>query len=89
MNSKEKKEGFVLYSTNGCHLCEQVVEMLTQIDQLGLVKTVDIVDDDQLVEAYGIRIPVVKNIETAAELGWPFDVEQLIGFLKSSLEVTK
>ncbi|MFT4928963.1 MAG: hypothetical protein ACI8WB_005083 [Phenylobacterium sp.] len=74
-------KSFVLYSTDGCHLCEQVVEMLVDISKTDRVQTVDIVDDDTLVEAYGIRIPVVKNSLTGAELGWPFDHQQLNDFV--------
>jgi len=34
---------------------------------------IDIADDEALVEAYGIRIPVVKaHLSGGQELGWPF-----------------
>ena len=35
------------------------------------------VDDEALVEKYGIRIPVLKRARDGEELGWPFDEEQL------------
>jgi hypothetical protein len=74
-------KAFNLYSTDGCHLCEQAAEMLVAAQLSTQVMVVDIVDDDALVEAYGIRIPVVKNIQLGTELGWPFEPEQLVEFL--------
>lgn len=38
---------------------------------------VDISTDEQLVELYGIRIPVVKNPENEKEVGWPFGLEDI------------
>lgn len=61
----------VLYSTTFCHLCEQADVLLAQ---LGIeAEHVDIVDDDELLERYGTRIPVVKRMDNGSELGWPFD----------------
>lgn len=34
---------------------------------------IDIANDDQLIERYGVRIPVLKRLSDGAELGWPFD----------------
>lgn len=59
-----------LYTSPGCHLCEQAEEIL---DNLGLAFTaVDISSDVDLVRKYGVRIPVVQRPD-GAELGWPFD----------------
>lgn len=41
----------------------------------------DICDDDNLAEQYGIRIPVVKIADSQSELNWPFDLEALEEFL--------
>lgn len=71
----------ILYSADGCHLCEQVVQMLGDINRLDCVDIVDIVEDDELVEAYGIRIPVMKKRIDNKELGWPFEQSQLIDFI--------
>lgn len=71
----------ILYSTDGCHLCTQVIEMLSAAGRGHLVEVVDIVADARLVELYGVRIPVVKNIRSGAELGWPFESRQLLDFL--------
>ncbi|RWW90247.1 hypothetical protein BHE74_00000594 [Ensete ventricosum] len=42
-----------------------------------LVELVDIADSQALFEAYGLRIPVLRRVDTGAELGWPFDTEQV------------
>lgn len=69
----------VLYSTSYCHLCEQAEALLVQ---LGIeAEHIDIVDDDELMECYGTRIPVVKRLDSGSELGWPFDVEALQRFI--------
>ena len=59
-----------LYTSPGCHLCEQDEEML---DYLGLAFTaVDISRDVNLIRIYGVRIPVLQRSDNS-ELGWPFD----------------
>lgn len=59
-----------LYTSPGCHLCEQAEEIL---DYLGVAFiAVDISSDVDLVRKYGVRIPVVQRLD-GAELGWPFD----------------
>ena len=39
---------------------------------------VEIADDEKLVEAYGLRIPVLKNGK--AEIDWPFTADDLLAF---------
>jgi glutaredoxin len=69
-----------LYGTAFCHLCEQAEAVLREI---GIeADYIDIADDDELVEKYGIRIPVLKRSDTGAELGWPFDVARVSEFLE-------
>lgn len=72
-----------LYHTEHCHLCEEAAALCAAVlnpDYFDVV-AVDIVDSDALVDRYGIRIPVLRNSDTGDELGWPFDVAQLIAFL--------
>lgn len=79
----------ILYTTVGCHLCEQAEQLLDQLAQLQgsenplQLVPVDISTDEGLVEHYGIRIPVVKNDVTQKEIGWPFELADLIELLKS------
>lgn len=74
---------FQLLHTSGCHLCEEAEAMLLPMAaSLGIaVSRVDIADEDALVEAYGVRIPVVRNATSGREIGWPFEPEQLYSFL--------
>jgi hypothetical protein len=69
----------ILYGTLGCHLCEQAV---AAIELSGASSTyIDIISDDALFERYGVRIPVLRRDDLGAELGWPFDTDQVIKFL--------
>ncbi|MFK7159981.1 glutaredoxin family protein [Marinospirillum sp. MEB164] len=74
-----------LYTTLGCHLCEQAQALLLPWVAQGVqVELVDIIEDPQWVERYGVRIPVLATAQ-GAELGWPFDAEQLRQWLLESL----
>lgn len=64
----------ILYGTTCCHLCEQAESVLAEV---GVVAhSVDIVDDDVLIDRYGVRIPVLRR-DDGAELGWPFDAARV------------
>jgi glutaredoxin len=68
-----------LYGTTFCHLCEEAEAILNQI---GIEAAhIDIAEDDELLEKYGVRIPVLRRVDTGAELGWPFDAEAVSRFL--------
>lgn len=73
-----------LYTTLGCHLCEDAATLLrqysTEVRNIEIV-AVEISDSDNLIEQYGIRIPVIAVANKDEELGWPFDAEQLNKFL--------
>jgi glutaredoxin len=73
------QSGVVLYGTEFCHLCDEAGAILRE---LGIAADhVDIAANDELLERYGIRIPVLKRLDTGAELGWPFDAEAVSRFL--------
>jgi hypothetical protein len=66
-----------LYSTLGCHLCEQAKVILWPLllkYQLRLVE-LDISASDEMIDKYGMRIPVLGV--GATELNWPFTPEQV------------
>jgi glutaredoxin len=68
---------YVLYHTEGCHLCE-IAQAL--VDQTTInYQHIDICDDGSLIERYGMSIPVFLQGER--ELFWPFDAAQLQSFL--------
>lgn len=73
-----------LMHTQDCHLCEQASEML---GYLGLeFKAIDIASSPDLIEAYGLRIPVVRV--SGHELGWPFDPNDIQTFLSQIIDQT-
>ncbi|AMS21099.1 glutaredoxin [Pseudomonas synxantha] len=72
-----------LFGTLGCHLCELAEEVLMPLVDHGLmVELIDIADPEDLTEAYGLRIPVLRRVDTGAELDWPFDSDQVVAFLR-------
>lgn len=68
----------LLYSTSACHLCEQALAVIEPLLQGRSLQIVDIVEDEQLMQRYAIRIPVL-GLEDApdVDLGWPFTSEQV------------
>lgn len=74
-----------LYTTLGCHLCDDALKLLNEysahVSQLEIVE-IEIVDSDELVDRYGIRIPVIQLPASQSELGWPFDATSLRSFLE-------
>ncbi|MBC53585.1 MAG: thioredoxin family protein [Gammaproteobacteria bacterium] len=74
----------LLYTTAGCHLCEQAEEVLNTVlaGNPALHWTpVEISDDPALVEAYGLRIPVIRLQGRQSDLGWPFDEATVSDYL--------
>ena len=72
-----------LMTTEGCHLCDLAVPLLVQgVDpEIFEVDLVDIAFDDELVERYGSRIPVLRHPESGEELNWPFEAQTIGKFL--------
>jgi hypothetical protein len=49
---------------------------------MGLTLTeIDVADDPALESKYGESVPVVLRTDTARELAWPFETEDLYRFL--------
>jgi len=74
----------ILYTSTGCHLCKQAEQILVDVLASSTewqLKSCEIADSPELVETYGIRIPVVRRMDTGQELGWPFDHAGLQHFL--------
>nr|BFD43472.1 glutaredoxin family protein [Pseudomonas sp. FFPRI_1] len=72
-----------LFGTLGCHLCELAEAELMPLVEHGLmVELVDIAESQELFDAYGLRIPVLRRVDTGLELNWPFDAEQVVAFLR-------
>ncbi|MGF1736754.1 glutaredoxin family protein [Photobacterium satsumensis] len=78
-----------LYSTEGCHLCEQAYSLLVQAGVKEHVQVVDIAFDDVLFSRYGVTIPVLSILNPdsdskSPELGWPFDANELALWLNNN-----
>ncbi|PDH37532.1 MAG: hypothetical protein CNE99_08015 [OM182 bacterium MED-G24] len=75
-----------LFGTYGCHLCEQALALIREVQsELNLtIEEVDIANDDELVDRYGILIPVLRH--DGRELNWPFDQADLKRFLTVDAE---
>jgi hypothetical protein len=72
-----------LFGTLGCHLCEVAeAELLPLVEHGLLVELVDISEHERLIDDYALRIPVLRRVDTGAELDWPFDAEQIVTFLR-------
>lgn len=71
-----------LFGTLGCHLCEVAeAELMPLVEHGLLVELVDIGDSERFFETYGLRIPVLRRVDTGAELDWPFSTERVVSFL--------
>ncbi len=74
------QQSLILYGTLGCHLCEDAARVL---QALALdYHTVDIVDDNTLLERFGTSIPVLHRTDIIdTYLYWPFGIEQVSDWL--------
>ena len=45
------------------------------------MESVEIAEDDGLLERYGTRIPVLRREDSGAELDWPFSTDEVDRFL--------
>lgn len=71
-----------LYGTSACHLCEQALAILEEAStQLPFSWIeIDIAENDQLMQRYGVKIPVLQA-STGAELCWPFGKADVLTFV--------
>jgi hypothetical protein len=79
-------QGIVLFHTLGCHLCELAEELVVPVARAhGLrLRLIDISESDDLLERYGVRIPVLFDPVSGAELGWPFDADAAALFVSAA-----
>ncbi|MBA6233739.1 MULTISPECIES: glutaredoxin family protein [unclassified Colwellia] len=74
---------FHLYSSEGCHLCEQALALIANIIPEHQLRVVDIIDGDEgsennLVKLYGVHIPVLERLSDNTTLFWPFEQSQVV-----------
>lgn len=70
-----------LYTTSNCHLCEQAVELLSKQQHIKLT-LIEIADNNDLIDVYGSRIPVLQRKDNATELNWPFNAHDILRFIQ-------
>lgn len=66
-----------LYSSEGCHLCEEALILCEDVITIESICIIDIVEDEKLVEHYGSCIPVLESIDSDKKLFWPFTKENI------------
>ncbi len=83
-----KMNKYNLYGSEGCHLCEQALEICLTVLSSELLCQIDIVEQEEvaheeqtLVELYGVHIPVLEKLNDDSskniKLFWPFNQEQV------------
>jgi hypothetical protein len=71
----------ILYSTVGCHLCDEALEVLLPVShefEMEVIQ-IDIAADESLQSLYETRIPVISLHQS--ELDWPFTAAEVRNFL--------
>ena len=74
-----------LYTTLGCHLCEEAMSIVQLLDEQGmdiLLEEIEISDSEPLIKCYGTKVPVIAR-EDNEEIDWPFSVNELYNFLNT------
>ena len=67
----------IVFSKEGCHLCERAIETLKDLEVSGKfsLQVLDITKDKELFEKYFLRIPVVRvngnDVFDAEDIGLP------------------
>jgi len=69
------------YTKPGCHLCDEAREVIALAGGGVVVTEVDINSDAELMQRYGLRIPVLADPDSGRELGWPFGPEDVRLFM--------
>ena len=77
-NNGDSMNGLTLYSREVCPLCDEAEAMLLELD---VAVTHSFIEDNlSLLERYGHRVQVLAHT-TGAELVWPWDIDELRGWL--------
>jgi len=75
----------VLFSSKACCLCDEAMSLIERsaLKQSLSIKKVDIYTDKQLLIRYRTTIPVVRDVQSESEIGWPFDIDSFDSWLRS------
>lgn len=69
----------VLYGTEGCHLCDDAHALLEQL-RLSW-QNVDVTENPDLLQRYGVKIPVLHRRDSGVDLCWPFRADDVLNFV--------
>lgn len=72
--------GLFLYQRDDCRLCDEALAILAAA-RVPDFESVWIDGDAELERRYGERVPVLFDRGTGRELGWPFGVAEVRGFV--------
>ena len=77
-------KSLVLYTTAGCHLCEQAKQIILPLIEATdfSLQEIDIAEDETLLAAYGLTIPVVENPVSGRQFNWPFNDKQVMELIE-------
>lgn len=79
---------YKLYSTSACHLCEEAATILSGLQDPRLTwEEIEIATSDELLHAYGTRIPVLSHQRSGQELNWPFTENDVIHLLERTVTI--
>ncbi|WP_213877771.1 glutaredoxin family protein [Pseudomonas sp. dw_358] len=73
---------FIIPACPQCELAEY--ELMPLIEQGLLVELIDISVDQYLRDRYASATPLLRRVDTGAELAWPFEADQVVAFLGST-----
>lgn len=70
---------WVLFHTDGCHLCEQAHSLIAPLLDENSLQLIDIMHDEALIAEYQTSIPVLKS-DKGQQLFWPFTAQDVRQF---------
>lgn len=78
-------KNLIVYTSEGCHLCELALEQIEQAECFDCCRVieVDIASDVELLRRFATKVPVVNLVNTTRYLYWPFDQHDLTAWLVS------
>ncbi len=70
----------ILYQRDDCHLCDLALEVLVEARAPEFDSA--FIDGDAALETrYGLRVPVLREVQREVELDWPFAASDVRGLL--------
>jgi hypothetical protein len=80
---RSRMSRLILYQRDYCHLCDQALAVLAEA-RVPDFDSVWVDDAAELVQRYGVRVPVLRDDEDGRELDWPFDAAAVRALLAAS-----